>query len=160
MNKLTIPAILAATVMVAGIFAFMPVEQASTVHATSALATVEVLTFTDADVTEGTDVYSLTCTGDAFVNSVYVQQLPANDGATADLTVSIGTTTSGAAGLLAASDADAAISLAIVFDVPVETGEVLTMTTAGTVDGDDGDLDIFAVVTRAGGTTCAITETA
>jgi len=34
MNKLTIPVILAATVMVAGIFAFMPVEQASTVHET------------------------------------------------------------------------------------------------------------------------------
>jgi len=32
MNKLTIPAILVATVMVAGIFAFMPIEQASTVH--------------------------------------------------------------------------------------------------------------------------------
>jgi len=34
MNKLTIPAILVATVMVAGIFAFMPIEQASTVHTT------------------------------------------------------------------------------------------------------------------------------
>jgi len=34
MNKLTIPAILVATVMVAGIFAFIPVEQASTVHET------------------------------------------------------------------------------------------------------------------------------
>jgi len=33
MNKLAIPTILLATVMVAGIFAFMPVEQASTVHA-------------------------------------------------------------------------------------------------------------------------------
>ena len=32
MNKLTIPTILVATVMVAGVFAFMPVEQASTVH--------------------------------------------------------------------------------------------------------------------------------
>ena len=32
MNRLTIPAILVATVMVAGIFAFMPVQQASTVH--------------------------------------------------------------------------------------------------------------------------------
>ena len=37
MNKLTIPAILVATVMVAGIFAFIPVEQASTVHTTSIL---------------------------------------------------------------------------------------------------------------------------
>ena len=34
MNKLVIPAILVATVMVAGIFAFMPVQQASTVHTT------------------------------------------------------------------------------------------------------------------------------
>ena len=33
-RKLTIPAILAATLLVAGIFAFMPVEQASTVHTT------------------------------------------------------------------------------------------------------------------------------
>ena len=33
MNKLVIPAILAVTVMVAGLFAFAPVEQASTVHA-------------------------------------------------------------------------------------------------------------------------------
>jgi len=34
MNKLAIPAILTAAVLVAGIFAFMPVEQASTVHTT------------------------------------------------------------------------------------------------------------------------------
>ena len=32
--KFTIPAILAATIMIAGIFAFMPVQQASTVHTT------------------------------------------------------------------------------------------------------------------------------
>ena len=37
MNKLTIPAILAATVLVAGMFAFMPVEQASTVHTSGTL---------------------------------------------------------------------------------------------------------------------------
>jgi len=34
MNKFLIPAILVATVMVAGIFAFMPIEKASTVHGT------------------------------------------------------------------------------------------------------------------------------
>ena len=34
MNKLLIPTILTATVLIAGIFAFMPVEQASTVHDT------------------------------------------------------------------------------------------------------------------------------
>ena len=36
MNKLAIPAILAATVMVAGLFAFAPVQQASTVHTSDA----------------------------------------------------------------------------------------------------------------------------
>ena len=34
MNKVTIPTILAATILVAGIFAFMPIEQASSVHTT------------------------------------------------------------------------------------------------------------------------------
>jgi len=34
LNKLVIPAILVATVMVAGIFAFSPVQSASTVHGT------------------------------------------------------------------------------------------------------------------------------
>ena len=38
MNKLTLPVILVATVMVAGMFAFMPVEQASTVHTTLSVA--------------------------------------------------------------------------------------------------------------------------
>ena len=43
MNKLTIPSILAATVLIAGIFAFMPVEKASTVHTGlgSQLTTIE-----------------------------------------------------------------------------------------------------------------------
>jgi len=40
MNKLTIPTILVATVMVAGMFAFMPVEQASTVHTTGTTVAV------------------------------------------------------------------------------------------------------------------------
>ena len=41
MNKFAIPAILAATVMVAGMFAFMPVEQASTVHTTSGNSAIQ-----------------------------------------------------------------------------------------------------------------------
>ena len=45
MNKLAIPAILAATVLVAGIFVFAPIEQASTVH-TSGTITIE----NDADI--------------------------------------------------------------------------------------------------------------
>ena len=45
MNKLTIPAILVATVLVAGIFAFMPIQQASTVHTSGTITTAS-----DADI--------------------------------------------------------------------------------------------------------------
>ena len=54
MNKLAIPAILVATVMVAGIFAFMPVEQASTVHTTIQDTTANLLELTATGVTPAT----------------------------------------------------------------------------------------------------------
>ena len=55
MNKLTIPAILVATVMVAGIFAFMPVEQASTVHLSAAFLSNQnvIKTTTDSETPTG-----------------------------------------------------------------------------------------------------------
>ena len=46
LNKILIPAALIATVIVAGIFAFMPVEKASTVHGTLATST-SISTLTD-----------------------------------------------------------------------------------------------------------------
>ena len=79
MNKLAIPSILAATVLIAGIFAFMPVEKASTVHTglaekidavqndvgvikdtTTKLMTLEL---TDAEL-EVEDMYTLVCDKD------------------------------------------------------------------------------------------------
>jgi len=56
MNKLTIPAILVATVMVAGIFAFMPIEQASTVHTTIS----RIATLTEDKTVDGAD-FTITC---------------------------------------------------------------------------------------------------
>ena len=41
LNRFMIPAILLAVVMVAGVFAFMPVEKASTVHSTLASSTTQ-----------------------------------------------------------------------------------------------------------------------
>jgi len=91
MNKLTIPSILVATVMVAGIFAFMPVEQASTVHDTIQATSVQIQTvdstpaafaISDADVLEitSTDAYSLiaiTCTIADTNNSISALAAPA-----------------------------------------------------------------------------------
>ena len=86
MNKLTIPSILAATVLIAGIFAFMPVEKASTVHTTlgekieavetevgnvetkvmqlqDSAAVLRILELTDEDQDDN-DIYTLDCTTD------------------------------------------------------------------------------------------------
>ena len=63
MNKLTIPTILMATVMIAGIFAFMPVDNASAVHTTiqaTQMTRVSVLSSATLD-----DDGATTCTSDA-----------------------------------------------------------------------------------------------
>jgi len=62
MNKLTIPTILVATVMVAGIFAFMPVEQASTVHTTLGQLNVGSNTDVDTSVAAGLVVVATSTT--------------------------------------------------------------------------------------------------
>ena len=61
MNKLTIPAILVATVMVAGAFAFMPVQQATTVHTTitNNIATLTIGTTAFNDVAANADFGNL-----------------------------------------------------------------------------------------------------
>ena len=86
MNRLTVPSILAATVLIAGIFALMPVERASTVHtglggkiddvkadvmnvqtAVNAIingsAVLRIAQHTDSDQDQG-DKYTLDCTED------------------------------------------------------------------------------------------------
>ena len=49
LNKFLIPAALLATVVIAGIFAFMPVEKASTVHGTLATSASQTTTDTNVD---------------------------------------------------------------------------------------------------------------
>jgi len=179
LNKLAIPAILVATVMVAGIFAFIPVQQASTVHTTNTInlaansvsaaalaadAVVEIqtrlgglsiLTLTDADVTEGTDVYTIDCDADY---SVEINIFNPDDGTTADesFTIAVGgtavsdaidPTTSGTAYLLETF----AHALA---------AEDVTITVGGTANGDDGTLQLdVAVRTDGGSATCTLLET-
>jgi len=53
MNKVVIPTLLIATVMIAGIFAFMPVNEASTVHTTIFASTRAMITITDISLATG-----------------------------------------------------------------------------------------------------------
>jgi len=81
MNKFTIPSILVATVLVAGMFAFMPVEQASTVHtsddtkesiaAAAGLVRVEVAGIVDSTGLSGFVTFDRTGGAGAF----YIQAL-------------------------------------------------------------------------------------
>jgi len=100
MIKLTIPAILAAILLVAGIFAFMPVEQATTVHTTILAQQTErdVVVKIRADITTTTsDLIDVTVDKDFTVEigqflvqstsadgTVIVEQIIIEDGAGAD----------------------------------------------------------------------------
>jgi len=101
MNKLTIPAILVATVMVAGIFAFMPVEQASTVHTTAAGQGFKTATVGTADFDAG-DIVTLTCTLQTLVYEITVD---VTGSLAADNDYDINVDLDGLAGILA-TDAD------------------------------------------------------
>jgi len=154
MNKVLVPSILAATVMVAGMFAFMPVEQASTVHIGSQLYAIEVLTITDTDVTEGTDVYTLTCNGDAMaVHTTIFHDL---QGTNTDGTVTVASTAFG--DFATAFEIDGAFPISF-NEFVVNNGEDITFTLGGTPDTDDGDLELKVVVQKAATVACSLTET-
>ena len=108
MNKLTIPSILAATVLIAGIFALMPVEKASTVHTgiqntltteltkvqnnikdlENKITVLEVEQETDSDLDSG-DKFTLDCTEEFAVISIFAG-LTGDAGTSTSLAVSIG----------------------------------------------------------------------
>jgi len=74
MNKFAIPAILVATVMVAGIFAFSPIEEASTVHTTLQAQIGETFRVSsggqDVGVAGGESTFTLNCTNACIVESI------------------------------------------------------------------------------------------
>jgi len=89
MNKLTIPTILVATVMVAGIFAFIPVEKATTVHTTAIIPFLQPQLFIDVETILNTgDVFTLDCDAAYTVAGITAEIL--GTVGDEDLTVAIG----------------------------------------------------------------------
>jgi len=62
MNKLVFPALLVATIMVAGAFAFMPVEQATTVHNSGGVTAATLVGGSEEITTTAATAISLTTT--------------------------------------------------------------------------------------------------
>jgi len=83
MNKLTIPALLLGIVMIAGIFAFMPVEQASTTHTVMQETSTNYVTVDSTGAAVGSDdAFLITCaaTSDAcIILEVYLDNDTGND---------------------------------------------------------------------------------
>jgi len=80
MNKLVIPASLVAIVMVAGMFAFAPVEQASTIHTISGsglIVETDTVTLADGSGTSSSTV-TLTFSDDALLYGLRIQ-VPTDD---------------------------------------------------------------------------------
>ena len=154
MNKITIPAILVATVMVAGAFAFMPVEQATTVHTTIQATTVPKV-FTDnegagADDFDVGDIFTLDCTADYSV--VGIAAFATGTIADEDLTVTIG-------GTLVTDDAGVAL---------IDEGAIALITTGHAADdtedtvitalamSDEGDEEVDLRVSVITSGTCTL----
>jgi len=168
MNKLTIPAILVATVMVAGIFAFMPVQQASTVHTTStmtvssatiALVADEMLEIREISVTnvDYDGAQAITITGaaatDEFTLLALIVDIGTAGGITANdqITFDVLTVDGAIGALTTATDVTITTSGAEIIsevDITTPTGNVIAIAmTAGTTFPADGEtLDITAKI--------------
>ncbi|MFY3740050.1 MAG: hypothetical protein HMLIMOIP_000475 [Candidatus Nitrosomirales archaeon] len=145
MKKIVIPTILAATILVAGMFAMMPVQKASTVH--SGLAGVTVIELVDADNDVG-DVYTLNCAGDAIITGINV--FGAGSVTDNDLTLAAGGEDATAAIVLAAG-----VNVVWNNNVGIDAAETATLTSGAETDGGDESLTIK--ITALGGPACTLT---
>lgn len=82
MNRLVIPSILAATVLVAGMFVFMPVDKASTVHTVIQANTIRMVSVDSAQSTAADQNMRITCPATALsgcrILEVYVDETTNN----------------------------------------------------------------------------------
>jgi len=153
-NKLVIPAILAATVMVAGMFAFMPVNEASTVHTSGSVTlaagqggSVKTATIEDTDwdtqAQTGSDAAKrLTCTAQATISEIAfdIDGGTVAAGTNIDLVVDID-------GSTASHDE---ITFSDIFSTNVPADELAVLASLGLNQGvsldDDGFLELVLVV--------------
>ena len=122
MNKLTIPALLLAVVMIAGTFAFMPIQEASTVHATLQETSTNYVTVTSSGSVVGDDdSFLITCPSgnDACkILEIYVDNDPTGDLDPGVAQLDIDAVGSGETSFVVAADTGAVIS----------TGAIATLT--------------------------------
>jgi len=150
MKKIVIPTILAATILVAGMFAMMPVQKAATVHTSiiTAGAGNILLELTDANVNAG-DVYTVDCTTDAVVTGITATL--AGTITDEDLLVAQGGEAIQATVVFAAAGGQTLVGAGI----PIPAAQTLTITEGAMTD--TGDETAVIKVAVSGGTACTLT---
>ena len=150
MNKLTIPALLLGVVMIAGAFAFMPVQEASTVHTTGITVGATTTTTTVAFATAGDLVFNCGADSGCVIQEIYLT----GDGTTTSVLTSVTLTTSGGAIVLAAniddiaadttteSVVDQASGAGTGFPIVIPAGDSIAIAAA---DGANGDVTVTIV---------------
>jgi len=162
MNSITIPSLLAATILVAGIFAFMPIEEASTVHTTIQANTSQISVVTDQSVVANTaSDFRVTCgagSAGCRILDIYLD----NDDSTAE-PVDAGIITlvlNGESIQLAADagnltqDSQSTVALNGVAGVTMTAEDTILVTVAGTSD----DFNITVIAETEGDTDITIAE--
>src|SRR3989344_6050771 len=131
LNKIIIPAALVATIVIAGIFAFMPVEKASTVHGTLATSTSQATTDTNVDAElDALDrgiYFEVNDTAHTIAETITYPLIPAKTGKT--LTGDAVLTSIGNTGIVTAAIHECGLVTINTAGVPQET---LTGATSGT----------------------------
>lgn len=171
MNNLLIPSILAATILVAGMFAFMPIEKATTVHTTIQNTVQNTATLTDADwdaADAADDEKRLTCTAAAIIQEITFEidgtlaggdninlvvdpdsAATATFGATTQVDIFGGAAPADEAALLSARGLQQGAPV-------IATGTVSLLLTAEVADDNNEALDLVAYYTSTG--TCTWTS--
>jgi hypothetical protein len=170
MKKVLIPAILGTILLVAGMFAFMPIDKASTVHSTiqaTVISKSAAFSDTDWDVAAGEDEKRLTCTAAATINEINfdidgtlaagdnIDLVIDPDGAASAVFAAI-TQVDFFAGVAPADEATLLSTRALDNGVSVDTNGFVSLTlTAEAADNQDERIDLNAFYTSTGTCTWA-----
>lgn len=154
MRKLIIPSILAVTVLIAGIFAFMPIEKVSTVHGSIQANTARVsedliaVTVADTDLVIECPAASSGC----HILEVYVEENDGTAGAGADIDLGAVTGTIDGDPVtivtnLATTVSEARVVLSGISGVAIGSGDILTIdVVAGTSESAIYNMRVVALV--------------
>jgi len=153
MTKYTIPILLASIIVVAGIFAFMPIDQASTVHTTIQDTTTQLVEVVSAEATVDNDEFEITCPATStacIIKEVFLDNEDINQAVTVnDIDASIDGST--LFQVVAAADnpnvaAATTAVLAGIGEFAMGSGDVVTIHTTGEANDESYSIRVIALV--------------